>query len=257
VSAAVRVVIADDEPPARAKLRRFVAEEPGFEVVAEAADGAEAVDAIRGSAPDLVFLDVQMPGMSGFEVVEEIGVRRMPAVVFVTAYDQHALRAFEVRALDYLLKPFSPARFRDVVERARERLAPARDPALAGRLAELLSAVVEKPRSLRRLLVHRDGRARLLPVEQIDRIEAERNYVRLHAPGGPFLLRGSIGAMEERLDPDAFLRVSRSDIVRLDAVAELHPWFHGDYRVVMKDGATLTWSRRYRARAGAGFEAGG
>jgi two-component system LytT family response regulator len=180
----------------------------------------------------------------------------MPPVVFVTAFDQHALRAFEVRALDYLLKPFSPARFRDVVERVRERLAPAGDAGRAERLGGLIGEVVEKPRMLRRLLVHQGGRAKLLPVGEIDRIQSERNYVRLHAPGGPYLLRGSIGGMEERLDPDAFLRVSRSDIVRLDAVAELHPWFHGDYRVVMKDGATLTWSRRYRAKAGAGFGPG-
>jgi two-component system, LytTR family, response regulator len=253
----VRVVIADDEPPARAKLRRFVAQEAGFEVVAEAADGAEAVDAIRTARPDLVFLDVQMPGLSGFEVVEEIGVRKMPPVVFVTAFDQHALRAFEVRALDYLLKPFSPARFRDVVERARERLAPAGDPDRAERLGALVGDVAaEKPKTLRRLLVQRDGRAKLLAVGEIDRIDAERNYVRLHAPGGPYLLRGSISGMEERLDPDAFLRVSRGSIVRLDAVAELVPWFHGDYRVVMKDGSTLTWSRRYRAKAGAGLGPG-
>jgi two-component system LytT family response regulator len=252
----IRVVIADDEPPARAKLRRFVAEEPGFEVAAEAADGPGAVEAIRGARPDLVFLDVQMPGLSGFEVVEEIGVRRMPAVVFVTAFDEHALRAFEVRALDYLLKPFSPARFRDVVERVRERVARGGDPGRAERLGELTREVVERPKTLRRLLVQAGGRAKLLAVGEIDRIESERNYVRLHAPGGPYLLRGGIGALEARLDPDAFLRVSRSDIVRLDAVAELHPWFHGDYRVVMKDGATLTWSRRYRAKAGAEFEPG-
>jgi two-component system LytT family response regulator len=245
----MRVLIADDEAPARQKVRRFLAGEPDVEIVGEAATGAEAVQAIRDRAPDVIFLDVQMPVLDGFGVIDEVGVDAMPHVVFVTAYDEHALRAFEVRALDYLLKPVTPDRFRAVLARVRAQLA-RRDGAsadLAARLDQLLGTLSSKPRYLRRLLVEDGVKALLLPVEQIDLLRAERNYVRLHAKGATYTLRASLGAMAERLDPDRFLRINRSEIVRLDAVKELHPWFHGDYRVVMHDGATLTWSRRYRA----------
>jgi two-component system, LytTR family, response regulator len=245
----MRVLIADDEAPARQKVRRLLADEPDVEIVAEAATGAEAVQAIRDAAPDVVFLDVQMPVLDGFGVVEEVGVDAMPHVVFVTAYDEHALRAFEVRALDYLLKPVTPDRFRLVLQRVRAQLARGGDVRhdLAERLDQLVGALAPKPRFLRRLLVQDGNKALLLPVERIERMEAERNYVRLHAGGGTYVVRGSIGAMADRLDPDRFLRINRSEIVRLDAVKELHPWFHGDYRVVMHDGTVLTWSRRYRA----------
>jgi two-component system LytT family response regulator len=245
----MRVLIADDEAPARQKVRRLLAEEPDVEIVGEAATGAEAVRAIRETSPDVVFLDIQMPVLDGFGVVEEVGVDAMPHVVFVTAYDEHALRAFEVRALDYLLKPVTPDRFRLVLERVRAQLARGGDVRrdLAERLDQLVGALAPKPRFLRRLLVQDGNKALLLPVERIDRMEADRNYVRLHAGGGTYVVRGSIGSMAERLDPDRFLRINRSEIVRLDAVKELHPWFHGDYRVVMHDGTVLTWSRRYRA----------
>jgi two-component system LytT family response regulator len=245
----VRVLIADDEAPARQKVRRLLADEPDVEVVGEAATGAEAVQAIRDTSPDVVFLDIQMPVLDGFGVVEEVGVDAMPHVVFVTAYDEHALRAFEVRALDYLLKAVTPDRFRAVLQRVRAQLARGREAAgeLAERLDQLVGALAPKPRFLRRLLVQDGNKALLMPVERIDRMEAERNYVRLHAAAGTYLVRGSIGAMAERLDPDRFLRINRSEIVRLDAVKELHPWFHGDYRVVMHDGTVLMWSRRYRA----------
>jgi two-component system LytT family response regulator len=247
----VRVLIVDDEAPARAKLRRYLAEEHDVEIVGEAESGTEAVERIAELAPDLVFLDVQMPGLDGFGVIDAVGIDAMPHVVFVTAYDEHALRAFEVRALDYLLKPFTPERFAAVVERSRGELARgagAGNAALAEKLDALLSAVAPRPRYLRRVLVHHANKAFLLPVERIDRVEADRNYVRLHGGGVTYTLRGTIGALAERLDPERFLRINRSEIVRLDAVKELQPWFHGDYRVVMNDGATLMWSRRYRAR---------
>jgi len=249
----MRVLIADDEAPARQKLRRLLSGERDVEVVGEAETGAEAVRAIREQSPDVVFLDVQMPVLDGFGVVAEVGVDAMPYVVFVTAYDEHALRAFEVRALDYLLKPVTPDRFRAMLQRVRAQLArgdAALSAELAGRLDQLdqlVGALVPKPRYIKRLLVQDGVKALLLPVERIDLLRAERNYVRLHAAGAIYVVRASLGALAERLDPDRFLRINRSEMVRLDAVKELHPWFHGDYRVVLHDGTALMWSRRYRA----------
>ena len=237
----IRVLIADDEAPARAKLRKLLGEARDFEVAGEAADGEEAVERIRLLRPDVVFLDIRMPKLDGFEVVEEVGVEAMPPVVFVTAYDEHALRAFEVHAFDYLLKPFAAARFRQLLDRLRKQVADRGD--FAQRLRDLL------PRYVERLLVRKDEeREVLLPVQRIDVIRAERNHVRIVTGDGEYVRRVPISELAERLDPDRFLRINRSEIVRLDAVRELQPWFHGDCRVVMKDGTTLMWSRRYRSR---------
>lgn len=252
----MRVLIVDDEAPARAKMRRYLGEQADVEIIGEAENGTEAVERIGGLAPDLVFLDVQMPELDGFEVIDAIGIEAMPHVVFVTAYDEHALRAFEVRALDYLLKPFTPERFQAVMERARAEVArgsSAGAAELTARLETLMSAVAGRPRYLSRVMVHHANKAFLLPVNRVDRIEADRNYVRLHGGGATFTLRGSIGTLAERLDPEKFLRINRSEIVRLDAVKELQPWFHGDYRVVMADGTILMWSRRYRAQTAGEF----
>ncbi len=243
----LRVLIADDEAPARAKLRRLLGELPDVEIVAEAADGEEAVARIAEYRPDLVLLDVQMPRLDGFGVVAEVGAERMPPVVFVTAYDAHAVRAFEVHAVDYLLKPVAPERFRKAMERVRA----AQGDGTAGRLDAVLAALERRPSHLRRILVHDERRALFLPVNEIDRIHAERNYVRIVTAAGSYQLRGTLSALAVRLDPARFLRISRGDIVRLDAVRELHPWSHGDYKVVMHDGAELTWSRRYRSGADA------
>ncbi|HEX5831734.1 MAG TPA: LytTR family DNA-binding domain-containing protein [Gemmatimonadaceae bacterium] len=247
----MRILLVDDEAPARRRVRRLLAAEPGAEVVGEAANGDEAVAQIRRLAPDLVFLDVQMPGRDGFGVVEAVGVAEMPATVFVTAHDAHAVRAFEVQALDYLLKPFTPQRFATVMARARERLAADASGVRARRLAELVS-VLGAPREpwRQRLLVEDGTRARFLPVAQVDRLVADRNYVRVHAAGATYELRATLSSLAERLDPAHFLRINRSEIVRLDAVKELQPWFHGDWRVVFHDGSSTMWSRRYRARGG-------
>ncbi|HJU90669.1 MAG TPA: LytTR family DNA-binding domain-containing protein [Gemmatimonadaceae bacterium] len=245
----MRALIADDEAPARRKLRRLLDAEHDMTVVGEASNGREAVEAIAEQKPDLVFLDVQMPELDGFAVVDAIGVDAMPPTVFVTAYDEHALKAFEVRAIDYLLKPFTPERFRSVLANVRTRYGGGPQPADSQQLAQLLQSVATPPRYLRRILVHRDEKAFLLPVEKIDRVEAERNYVRLHTASGAFQLRGTLTALSARLDPAMFLRINRSELVRLDAIAELHPWFHGDYRVVLRDGSTRMWSRRFRAQA--------
>ena len=253
----MRVLIVDDEAPARAKVRRYLGEYPDVEIVGEAENGADAVEQIAELSPDLVFLDVQMPELDGFGVIETIGVSEMPHVVFVTAFDEHALRAFEVRALDYLLKPFTPERFSAVMDRIRALIGKQSKAAAAeisGKLEALVAAMTAgRPRFLRRVLVHHENRAFLMPVERIDRVEADRNYVRLHSGSTAFTLRGNIGALAERLDPEKFLRINRSEIVRLDAVKELQPWFHGDYRVIMADGTTLMWSRRFRAQTAGEF----
>jgi two-component system LytT family response regulator len=246
----MRVLVADDEEPARRRLRQLLSAEADVELEGEAADGREAVEIIRRARPDLVFLDVQMPRLDGFGVIAEVGVEAMPRVVFVTAYDEHALRAFEVHAFDYLLKPFSPARFRRTLERARREAARAAPAGLVERLAGLLAAAAGGPGPARRLLVERSpGREVLLQVEAIDLVRAEGNYLRFVGGDGEYLRRGTLAELERRLDPERFLRLNRSEIVRLEAIEELQPWFHGDYRVRLRSGAVLTWSRRYRARA--------
>jgi two-component system LytT family response regulator len=281
----IRVLVADDELPARRKLRRLLAHEGDCEVVAEAADGEEAVAAIRDTRPDVVFLDIQMPRLDGFGVIAAVGVEAMPLVVFVTAFDEHALRAFEVHALDYLLKPFAPSRFAHLVARLRRHLAAANGPAaapdpdaddtgsdpaaaadlasagagaaaathrdLAARIADLLATMrPPAPDHPRQILVDRDaGRQVLLPVAEIDLVRAEGNYLRFFSARGEFRRRGTLRDLESRLAPGQFLRLNRSELVRLDAVRELQPWFHGDARVILRDGTVLTWSRRYRAAA--------
>lgn len=254
----MRILIVDDEAPARARLRRLLADQPDTVIVGEADTGATAVEAIAELEAELVLLDVQMPGLDGFGVVAEVGTAEMPPVIFVTAHDEHAVRAFEIHAVDYLLKPVSAERLCAALERARARVAvlDAATPSAATAqppLDALLRALNPTPSYLQRVLVHDDRRALFIPVSTIDRVEAESNYVRVHVRGGSYRLRGTLGAFVERLDPAHFLRLSRSTLVRLDAVKELHPWSHGDYQVVLHDGTTLMWSRRYRALRGAEF----
>lgn len=250
----LRVVIVDDEAPARSRLRRMLQELDGVSVVAEAIDGDDAVRVLRETDADGVFLDIQMPGRDAFGVIDAVGPDAMPHVVFVTAYDEHALRAFDVRAIDYLLKPASPERLAEAVSRLRTHAAANDREQRGAELHALVEHVAPRPR-LTRLLVHVDERAILVPVDRIDWIEADRNYVWLHVAGKALPLRQPIGTLEERLDPERFLRVNRSVLVRTDAIVELHPWSHGDYRVVLSDGATTTWSRRYRALNGDRFGA--
>lgn len=226
----MRVLIVDDEPPARRKVRRFLerASEPAE--IAEAGSGAEAIAAIESFDPDLVFLDVQMPGMDGFAVLKAVPERRFH-VVFLTAHDHHALRAFEAEALDYLLKPVDPERFERALERARQQAARRAAP----------------PRFRKRLLVEKNGREIFLPVEQLDWAEAVRNYVVLHAGRDTYTIRGTLENFARQLDPEQFARISRSAIVNLDSVREMQPWFHGERRTILKDGTELTWTRRFRA----------
>jgi two-component system LytT family response regulator len=243
----IRALIVDDEPPARERIRALLQDEGDIVVAGESDSGPTAVEAIRNLDPDLVFLDVQMPGLDGFGVLDALGTRP-PALVFVTAYDAYAVRAFEVHALDYLLKPFDRDRFRATLERVRGALA-ARAPAAEGP-AE--AAPIEEsgvaPAPLRRLLAKRDGRLVVLKVAEIDWIESSANYVALHVGKEKYLVRETMQSLEGRLDGAQFLRIHRSTIVNLDRVQEIEPYFHGDYIVRLQDGQRLTLSRTYRDR---------
>ena len=242
----MRALVADDEAVARRRLRRLLALEPDIEVAGEAADGASTVAAVRTQRPDLLLLDVQMPEMDGFEVLAALDPDEVPAaVVFVTAFDRYALRAFDAHAVDYLLKPFSAGRFRTALTRVRERLSSqARDPALAA----LADALRSRTRYLTRIPVRSSGRTLLLEVSRIDWIEAADNYVRLHLAGREILVRETLAGLEAQLDPDRFTRIHRSAIVQLDRLTELHPATHGDLDAVLRDGTRLTISRTWRAR---------
>ena len=245
----IRTLIVDDEPLARERLKRFVSGERDLELVGECAAGREAVAAIHALRPDLVFLDIQIPELDGFGVVEAVGVAEMPAVVFVTAYDRYALRAFEVNALDYLLKPYNRERFRKAVERARAQLANGARGELNERLLSLLENFkAEPPRHLERLMIKSAGRVFFLRAEELDWIEAEGNYLRLHAGRESHLLRETMNRLASKLDPDKFLRIHRSALVNIERIKELQPLFSGDYVVILRDGKQLTLSRSYREK---------
>jgi two-component system, LytTR family, response regulator len=249
-AAPIRALIVDDEPLARRKIRRLLRGAPDVVVAGECGDGAAAAAMVRELAPDLVFLDVQMPGLDGFAVLDALPPTRAPALVFTTAYDEYAARAFEVRALDYLVKPFSRARFDEALRRAREALARPGGTGTAPdrRLAALLEELHAERARPERLLVKEDGRTRLVPVDDIDRIEAAGNYVRVHAGGASHLLRESMAALEPKLDPRRFVRVHRSAIVNVARIREIQPWFRGDLVLILRDGARVTLSRTYRER---------
>ncbi len=242
----MRVLIVDDEALARERLRIFTEQEEDLEIVGECVDGPEAIAAIRDKQPDLVFLDVRMPNADGFEVVRAIGASEMPPVIFVTAFDRYALRAFEVHALDYLLKPFDRDRFRQALERARENRASGEAARLEGRLRALIEGLRDGVPFAERLVIKSGGRVYFVKVDEINYIEAAGNYLRLHTDGKEHLLRETMNRIETRLDPKKFLRIHRSRIVNLDAVRELQPWFHGEYAVILNDGSKLTMSRSYR-----------
>lgn len=242
----IRVVVVEDEPLARERIRVLLDREPDVDVLSEVADGQSAVNVIRTRKPDLVFLDVNIPGLNGFDVIEEIGVERMPAVVFVTAYDHFAVRAFETHALDYILKPFDEDRFAAALDRAREVLSSRVDGALGERLRDLLGEA-RRTSYAERLAVKSSGRIVFVNVRDIDWIGAEGNYARLHAGKQSHLLRETMSSLESKLDPDRFLRIHRSTIVNTDSIAELEPLFQGDYIVILRDSTRLQSSRGYRS----------
>jgi len=246
---AVRALIVDDEPLARLRIRDLLESEPRIAVVGEASDGNEAVAAIRSLRPDLVFLDVQMPELDGFGVVSAIGADEMPVLIFVTAFDQYALQAFEVHAVDYLLKPFDAERFRGAIDHAIEWIGRVGGE-WTGRLRGLLQELKQEKRYWDRILVRSKGRLVSLKMENIEWIEAAGNYAVLHMGAEEYLVRETMAALELKLDPRQFTRTHRSTIVRLDAVKEVHSQFQGEYTIVLKNGSTLTLSRTYREKFG-------
>ena len=252
----ITAVVIDDEPLARERLRWLIEQLDDMELAAACSDGPTGIAAIVAEKPDVVFLDVQMPGMDGFEVVQSIGVERMPFTVFVTAYDQHAVRAFDARALDYLLKPFSDARFEETAARVRERLAGEKLKSFTTQLASLLT---DAPRNvapeiildegvhhLDRIAVRTGNKVRIIPAASVDWIEADGVYVKLHAGAEALLLRTPMHALEARLDPRRFVRIHRSTIANIDRVKELREQDKGDYSVILVDGTRLRLSRSRR-----------
>ena len=244
----IRTLIVDDEPLAREKIRMFLQRDPEIEIIGECVDGVHAVASIEESTPDLLFLDIQMPGKDGFEVLRTVGVDRVAAVIFVTAYDEHALRAFEYHALDYLLKPFAANRFQDALTRAKSQLLSEPAEPFQKQLMTLLGSIDGDSRYIKRLVVKTGGRIVFLKVEEIDWIEAAGNYLTLHVGTASHLIRETMNDLESRLDPAQFLRIHRSTIVNIDRIREMQPLFHGDFTVILMNGTRLMLSRNYKSR---------
>lgn len=244
----MKILIVDDEPLARERVRRHLRDEPGIEIVGEAGNGREAVSAIEEKKPDLVFLDVQMPEMNGFDVLKTLEEKEIPAIVFTTAYDKYAIQAFEFHALDYLLKPFTRERFRRAVKHAREQLESAQQ---TGSVDERLVSLLENLKAkkyLERIVVKSSGRVFFIKTDEIDWIEAAGNYLKLHVGRDAHLVRETMLSIEAKLDPEKFFRIHRSTLVQIDRIKELHPLFGGDYAVILRNGRELTLSRNYRDR---------
>jgi len=253
-------LVVDDEAVARRRVIRLLAEREDIDVVGECSGGEAAVEAINRLRPDVVFLDVQMPDLDGFGVLRQVDPERMPAVVFVTAYDQYALRAFEACAIDYLLKPYEPDRFSQAVDRALQWAAKGEDSEQDERLRRLLREVIQSQPAgesasadvagasgrLDRFMVKRGGRSTFVRAVDVDWLESDGNYVNLHVGKQSHLVRGTIASCAERLDPRKFIRIHRRYIVNIDRVKEVQPWFGGDYVILLEDGHKLRLSRNFR-----------
>jgi two-component system LytT family response regulator len=242
----IRTLIVDDEPLARSMLRSFLAEDAEIEVIGECGDGYTAIEMIESAAPDLVFLDIQMPDLDGFGVLRALAPEAVPIIAFVTAYDQFALKAFDVHAIDYLLKPFDRERFERTLARAKQQIALEKREEVNGALLRILSEQSARPQPVKRILVKSGDKAIFVRPDEISWIEAQGNYVALHAGAKSFLLRQTINTLERQLDPAEFQRIQRSAIVNLDAIREMHPAGRGEYEIVLKDGVTLKLSHTYR-----------
>jgi two-component system LytT family response regulator len=244
----ITALLVDDEPLAREGLRMLLAADPEFASVLEAKNGREAVELIRNARPDLVFLDVQMPEMDGFAVVMEIGVDAMPAVVFVTAHDRFAIQAFEINAIDYLLKPVTEARFAAAVTRAKQRLLAKPADAASKQILSLLETIASPGKYLKRLAVRSAGKTVFVDVDDIDWLEAAENYVQLHVGRATHLLHVTMNTIEQSLDPATFLRIHRSVIVNIRRIQEMQPIAHGEYVLTLSTGVRVQSGRMYADR---------
>jgi two-component system LytT family response regulator len=242
----IRTLIVDDEPLARAMLRSFLADDAGIEVIGECGDGYTAIEMIESAAPDLVFLDIQMPDLDGFGVLRALAPAAIPNIAFVTAYDQFALQAFDVHAIDYLLKPFDRERFQRTLERAKQQISLQKRKDVNEELLRMLNEQSARPQPLKRILVKSGDKSFFVRPEEISWIEAQGNYVALHVGAQSFLLRQTVNTLEKQLDPARFQRIERSTIVNLDAIREMHPAGRGEYEIVLKEGVTLKLSHTYR-----------
>lgn len=244
----IRTLIVDDEPLARDRIKRFLRDEADVEIVGECGNGVDAIKEIIEKSPDLVFLDIQMPEKNGFEVIKSLNSKKLPTIIFTTAYDQYALQAFDVHALDYLLKPFNRDRIKRAVTRAREHIERGRIGNLDERLNSLIADLRGEKKYLERLVVKAVGRVFFLKTDEIDWIEAAGNYVKLHIGRESHMIRETMNGIEAKLDPAKFLRIHRSTVVNIDRIKELHPMFSGDYAVILRNGTELALSRNYRER---------
>jgi len=244
----IRVLVVDDEPLARRGIRQLLDSETDFEIVGECKNGREAVSALEKLSPELIFLDIQMPLLDGFSFIEKVGAQNLPEIVFVTAYDEYAIRAFEINALDYLLKPVDPERFQKTLERVREQIKNKQPRQMEQKLAALLEKLKlpESEKHLERIAIKENGRVTFLNIDEILWISSEGNYVGLHTKGETHLLRETMDAIERKLDSRKFLRLRRSTIIRIEQIKELYPLFNGEFEVVLKNGTRLASSRRYR-----------
>ena len=242
----IRVVVADDELLARKFIRRMLKQDPEVEIIAECSNGAEAVATIRKEKPDLVFLDVQMPEMDGFAVLDAVRLDHLPEIVFTTAYESYAIRAFELHALDYLLKPFDQVRFKAALKYAKERFHSQHEEDKRLQVGTLLESIRAQREYLDRIIIRADGRITFLHTREIDWIEADDKYVHLHTGKGARMVRQTLAAIEGQLNPKKFLRVHRSAMVNVDRIKELQPLFNGEHSLILDDGTRLTLSRKYK-----------
>jgi two-component system LytT family response regulator len=242
----IKAIIVDDEPLARKRLRTSLEPHANVHVVAECTNGAEAIEAIAEQDPDLVFLDIQMPEVSGLDVADQIPRDELPIIIFVTAYDEYALDAFERHALDYLLKPFDQERFDKALARGVDQFEQQEQAALAERLDQVVDEIQQERGFQSRVMIKKANSIIFVPVEEIDWIEADGNYVQLHVGDKKHITRCTMRRMENRLDPEHYFRIHRSTIVNLNKVSSIEPWFHGDYKVVLHNGKELTLSRNYK-----------
>lgn len=247
-TAKIRILIVDDEPLVRKKIRGVLRLDVDVEVVGECGNGQEALAAVAEKRPDIIFLDVQMPQLDGLSVARLLKAERAPLIIFVTAYDQYAVQAFQVHALDYLLKPFDQERLREALQRAKEQLRARQQRQITAQVQALLDALQTKAKYLERLVIRTSGRILHLQLKDVDWIEAEGNYARIHVGKESHLLRETISRLEPQLDPAQFQRIHRSTIVQLDRIRELRPCFHGEYQVILHDGTEVTMSRNYREK---------